>query len=355
MSKRRRTEEDDGSPSIEPPKKSDKLWFEDGSVVLQAENVQFKVHRSILAKHSTVFADLFKVPHPASEPTIEGCPLVHLQDSAEDLKHVLLMLYGDRDYSDKDKAPHFLVVAAMLRLGKKFDIEHLKTEALSRLKAEFPTTLDEFCRVCDAGWTRIDCRFDETYDDRWKVRCALIRLALECGVQSVLPALYMHMMAMDLVRSPKLNVHWKLISDRVIPAQDNLLALPLAKVYNIPYEALRSCISGRDQLMEARAQHVHRWIREVGSFSSCKTKHKCSNASRNLVGYIWDDLSGVWNVLCPWEDFKQDLIQEDALKELCDPCLQYAKRAHEDGRRAVWAQLPTYFRLPLWKDLRDEV
>lgn len=99
MPKRRRTETpgaQDESPSLEFPERPEKLWFEDGSVVLQAGNVQFKVHRSILAKHSSIFADLFRVPQPVSEPTLEGCPIVHLQDNPEDLKRVLLILYGDR-------------------------------------------------------------------------------------------------------------------------------------------------------------------------------------------------------------------------------------------------------------------
>ena len=86
----------DHSTSFKLLERSEKLWLEDGSVVLQAENVQFKVHRSILTKHSQIFADLFKMPHPPTEPTVEGCPVVLLQDSAEDVKHVLLILYGDR-------------------------------------------------------------------------------------------------------------------------------------------------------------------------------------------------------------------------------------------------------------------
>jgi hypothetical protein len=46
-------------------------------------------------KHSPVFADLFSISHPSDEPTVEGCPTVELQDSPEDIKHVLLALYGD--------------------------------------------------------------------------------------------------------------------------------------------------------------------------------------------------------------------------------------------------------------------
>ncbi|TEB24220.1 hypothetical protein FA13DRAFT_1638894, partial [Coprinellus micaceus] len=99
----------------------------------------FKVHRSVLAKHSPIFADLFKIPHPPTEPTVESCPVVVLQDTAEDIKHLLLILYGDRS----DEPPQFPVLAAMIRLGRKYEIARLKEDALGLLKKAFPVTLDD--------------------------------------------------------------------------------------------------------------------------------------------------------------------------------------------------------------------
>lgn len=100
MPKRQRTEVEDDTPAgsgsgDEAIERSEEVWLEDGNIIVQAENHQFKVHRSVLSKHSPVFADLFKVPQPSTERTIEGCPVVELHDSAEDIKHVLLALYGD--------------------------------------------------------------------------------------------------------------------------------------------------------------------------------------------------------------------------------------------------------------------
>ena len=103
MSKRRRTDGDEAELSAGeeknaepvPVKRSEEVWLDDGNVILQAENVQFRVHRSVLSKHSPVFSGLFKVPHPPGEPNVDGIPIVVLHDSPEDLKHVLLALYGD--------------------------------------------------------------------------------------------------------------------------------------------------------------------------------------------------------------------------------------------------------------------
>jgi len=71
--------------------------MDDGNVVLEAEDTQFKVHRSVLCRHSPVFRDMFTMPHVGGEgdSVVEGCPVVRLQDSAQDLKYLLLALYGE--------------------------------------------------------------------------------------------------------------------------------------------------------------------------------------------------------------------------------------------------------------------
>lgn len=73
-------------------KQSD-FWFEDGSVILLAGSVAFKVHRGQLARHSEVFRDLLSLPQPIDEASFEGCPLVELHDSPTDLWYLLRALY----------------------------------------------------------------------------------------------------------------------------------------------------------------------------------------------------------------------------------------------------------------------
>ncbi|KAJ7935112.1 hypothetical protein B0H13DRAFT_1474520, partial [Mycena leptocephala] len=63
--------------------------FDDGSVVLQAENTQFRVHWSILSIHSSVFHDMQGLPQPPDQDSIEGCPVVQLSDLAADVEHIL--------------------------------------------------------------------------------------------------------------------------------------------------------------------------------------------------------------------------------------------------------------------------
>ena len=87
--------------SQEPLVKHGDLWFSDGSVVLQAASTLFRVHKSQLARRSVVFSDMFTLPQPVVstshatfvDETHEGCPVVRLHDTAQDVANLLLALY----------------------------------------------------------------------------------------------------------------------------------------------------------------------------------------------------------------------------------------------------------------------
>lgn len=104
MPKRRRIESDsphEGEPqaatssTLTTPVTRSSLWLDDGNIILQAEDKQFRVHQGYLARLSTIFADVFSMPQPSdgSQPDVDGCPVLHLQDSAEDLSVALSEIY----------------------------------------------------------------------------------------------------------------------------------------------------------------------------------------------------------------------------------------------------------------------
>lgn len=81
----------------------------------------------------------------------------------------------------------------MLRLGKKYEFDHLRDVALLRLTSEFPTQLEEWDALPD-HFTHIVDRKGLLFD--------IIGLAIECGVQSILPAAY-SLAAHDVVCRPR--------------------------------------------------------------------------------------------------------------------------------------------------------
>lgn len=71
----------------------DALWFPDGNIVLCAHGVLFRVFRGILAARSPVFADMLAFPQPEDAETLDGCPVLHLDDSAADAMYFLKALF----------------------------------------------------------------------------------------------------------------------------------------------------------------------------------------------------------------------------------------------------------------------
>ena len=68
-------------------KRDEEIWFEDGNIIVIAEDTAFRLYKGILSAASPVFKDLFSVPQPEDAETMDGCPVVHLADSATDLRH----------------------------------------------------------------------------------------------------------------------------------------------------------------------------------------------------------------------------------------------------------------------------
>lgn len=73
-------------------------WLDDGNIIIAVQGKHFRVHRSVLCLYSEVFRDMFAVPHSddVEEKIIDGCPVIHLQDSSADVEIMLKALYDRR-------------------------------------------------------------------------------------------------------------------------------------------------------------------------------------------------------------------------------------------------------------------
>ena len=74
------------------------FWFNDGNIVIIAQVVAFRVHMSVMARHSDVFAGLFAVPQPPPHGIPVGMfddvPSVHVSDTSYDIRMLMRALYG---------------------------------------------------------------------------------------------------------------------------------------------------------------------------------------------------------------------------------------------------------------------
>ena len=81
--------DESGVRHVESTTRSD-IWFDDGNIVLQSENVQFRFFQGILATYSPFFRDVFSIPQPAvGADVVEGCPVMRLPEKAADVNYML--------------------------------------------------------------------------------------------------------------------------------------------------------------------------------------------------------------------------------------------------------------------------
>jgi hypothetical protein len=80
------------------------LYLDDGNIVLDVvegtNRCRWRVHKSVLARSSDFFADMFRVPQPAADEELEarlvdGCPFIELTgDKINDWTIILDALYS---------------------------------------------------------------------------------------------------------------------------------------------------------------------------------------------------------------------------------------------------------------------
>ncbi len=132
-------------------KHHEELWFEDGKIVLVAEDRAFKIHRGILSVHSVVFRDMFQTPQPSNgADDIEKCPSIRLYDSPErrgpyphnfpPLPIDVMSTATTSSYFKLDHTQSFNDVRSMLLLAMKYNVQHIANEAIGRLRSHYPST-----------------------------------------------------------------------------------------------------------------------------------------------------------------------------------------------------------------------
>ncbi|KAM5544046.1 hypothetical protein V8D89_002232 [Ganoderma adspersum] len=128
-------------------KRDSEVWFEDGNVIVVAQDTAFRFHKSVVSLHSSVFRDLFSIPQPESlmgeevDEKFDGCPVVHVSDTSYDFRELLRAIYGGVSYFHPDQTETFPVLAALARLSHKYQLDQLLASVIHRLKRTFTTQL----------------------------------------------------------------------------------------------------------------------------------------------------------------------------------------------------------------------
>ncbi|KAF7326844.1 BTB domain-containing protein [Mycena venus] len=258
-------------------------------------------------------------------PPSERCPVVELHDSAVDVKHLLNVLYNPLLFSEKTVTLSF--VAAIVRMGPKYEFKELLAAALQRLTDENPTTLDEYENLTNEDGisytsTRIIHYRNMSFD--------VITLARENGLLTVLPCAYLRAI---------LYTNLEQLLDGFYRANKPLITLC--------FEEQRICISGQQKTIEAQWTHrdLWDWLNSDLCADSCTDKDSCVQKKkllfRNLV------LKGY-----PLVPFR---LGPDHSLRLCVACQRHHANIIAQGRKKLWEDLPSFFDLPPWAELRNDL
>ncbi|KAF7293447.1 BTB domain-containing protein [Mycena indigotica] len=310
--KRPRTEEDTIVSS--------EIWYKDRSIVLQAATTQFRVHLGLLAAHSTVFRDMHEMPQPETQSrTVDGCPLVEIQDDPEDVKNLLLVLYSPTLLTQMPLS--FPIVAALVRLGSKYDFGELRTVAVKWMHRRFPSSLEEFhvrYESASSGALSSNILFD------------VLELAIENGIECCLPAIYY-----EIIRLPKKE--WVKGSAR-----------PSGTVAHLKPARLQTCMSAFDRLIKAQFQpgYIFSWMAKPPRLDTCDNFPVCVEERFHKLRICINNGSCRYFLM----SFN---AQESNIFSQCAPCQKQIGDLLVSGRQKGWDDLPGFFDLPAWGELKS--
>ncbi|KAJ7200045.1 hypothetical protein B0H12DRAFT_554556 [Mycena haematopus] len=301
-------------------------WNNDGSVVLQAANRQFRVHWSVLARHSSVFRDMQGLPQPPGEPTVDGCPVVELSDDPDDVACLPYTL--TLPFIQRQKATSLSLVGALIRLGRKYDFKDLLDSVVACLEAEYPTTFERFDELRGTFKT-IKWYFGGEFD--------VVALASENKIFSVLPSAYY-----DVVRN--FTLHELLYG---VEREDETWV-------SLSPDDLRRCVLARQRLLIKQFQpgYTLGWARKW-EFHGCTALEQCRVAREGVLSRFLDSAT-VDALPHRLGDFEFFGIWFFNRFRFCPTCKQHAISSISTGRKKMWEELPGMFDLPPWSDLKND-
>ncbi|KAJ7085119.1 hypothetical protein B0H15DRAFT_783297 [Mycena belliarum] len=296
------------------------LWFEDCGLIIQADSTLFRVSRDFLAARSPVFEGMLSLPAPRNADKMDGCPFVRLPDSAQDITVFLKALLYSESFEPYPAPTTFTVIASVLRMSHKYEVDALRKRALAHLSAVHPTKLGR--------WTRLQTPLFLLPPQPVALEIAL--LARQTSALWLLPiALYR-------------VCEYTHESDIIVGTNDGQLG-PVDQV---------ACVKAIRWLETAGASKIldFLWVPAtiMGCFSLPSLRCQTSRMKARIVAETWRESEPGTSALLPltlWGEADWERL------EVCDTCLQAMKGAHAKAKQEIWNKLPELFDLPPWTEL----
>ncbi|TFK85564.1 hypothetical protein K466DRAFT_664419 [Polyporus arcularius HHB13444] len=292
------------------------VWLQDGNTILVSEDyIAFRVHLGTIAHRSDVFRELFALPRSVHEENMDGCPVIRLHDSSTDLRHLLLVLCCGRNYyysRDHFQCVPFSVLESLIRVGHKYAVHDVLSEALGRLKKYYPTTLDE--------WDDVEGRA-RWVDTSPADATTVIELARLANAPSLLPTAYLT--CCGLITSREHTDALRALSSEDLHRVMNASAATsrscaLRLIFMLHPSRADGCLS--PDRCEATAGSLAQDIMTIdASASHMRDAHLIPDAFKLL----WDGQAS-----------------RSGMHSMCEACMTNTKSEHDRSRSSYWRFFP---------------
>ncbi|KAI0752028.1 hypothetical protein C8Q74DRAFT_1211611 [Fomes fomentarius] len=300
------------------PLRDEELWFEDGSLILVARDIEFRVYKGPLVAQSGFFKDMLSLPQPgdssstpSNNSSSPSCATIHLSDSPEDLRHFLRVFVGTLRFE-----PTFNEISACIRLGHKYQCETLMQRCLAYLRKYYTDNFDL--------WFQVDSLDPPSFLAIHRI--GVVNLARLTGADYLLPVALLRccMLGPEISQGfEREDGTWETLS----------------------IEDLTRCFVGRAFLFEATFVAAHRALRPTVA-DGCTNPERCTGALQHLLSEMVAHesvMKGVRNLRFDYTYswYANRTEQGRALCSKCYPLVGSSGRPAED-QRAIFKRLPEF-------------
>ncbi|KAF8167121.1 hypothetical protein B0H34DRAFT_645137 [Crassisporium funariophilum] len=287
------------------------LWFYDGSIVLSVESSLFRVHQTVLALHSKFFERLFANPQPPEcETIIDGCHVMPMQEDEKDVVDLLNAVYTPGHFDTLTPDSHLddvlTFIKGILRLSTKYMFPKLRERCIALLLAKLPSTFEHYLTLPN----------QEEYGADTLMHAIL--LAKQNQVFEALPYVYYCAACLPHNRLPEY------VASNISRMDKDIIDAGRNRLVTTQIEITQEFVLGFERERE----------RELENVCICHPNQR---------------LQVLLPPLHPLRDY-------DYWSKLtvCTNCVLYYQTGYLRRRRNVWNQLPEYFRLPPWEELKKK-
>ncbi|KAI0632747.1 hypothetical protein C8Q77DRAFT_841886 [Trametes polyzona] len=305
------------------------LWFDDGNLVFEARDVQFRVYKGTLMAHATVLRDILSATHPNIPPELdmgyrtasfggEMRTILCVSESPHELRHFLRLFFSGESLNIWAREPTIHQLSAYIRLGLKYGCAQAVDLSLGYLKKWYTDTRDAWFRV-----SQLDPpRFEPAHV------IGVVNLARAAGPAGA-PIVPSALMVCCQLGAELVTGYAREDGTRETLAPDDLGRVFAAKA----------------RLLQANVRATHRVFAQVVS-PSCKRSKTCAAVIARLLGKLVDDETVIdsfrWSSL--WETYinKVDTEGEEERRQLCTHCYRMVTWSRpEDFQRELFSDLPS--------------